>query len=146
MRDLVDRAWDYSVGRLQEAGGSIYVLAEPLQTVLAIYAAQGIIDNGGLEYFFESDFDDSPPYEYFVKAFRRVGAEHAADCIETAAKMFPFSNPHLYESKRRQWLESIRDHEGHQFKRLSNAVCGDSTAFLKLVDYVERNRHAFGPA
>jgi hypothetical protein len=119
------------------------LLSEPLQTVLVVEAAQGIIDNGGLEYFYEADFPENPPYLMFVDAYRRIGAVAGAMCIEASARMFPFSNPHLYESKRRAWIEGVKNDESHEFVALSRKICGDESVFAKLGEYVERNRSAF---
>lgn len=143
MSSLLDRASDFAFARLKEAGNDISRLPIPLQTVAVIYSVQGIIDNGGLEYLFESDFDGTPEYSFFVEAYRRVGAESAASCIETAAAMFPFPQPHLHEDKRQQWLENVRDDEGHLFVKLSRKVCGDEAVFAKLAEYVDSNQNAF---
>src|SRR3954462_213387 len=74
---------------------SAYQLKEPLLTVWAVEQAQGIIDNGGFQYFFENDWPENPEYSLFVDAFRRIGAAEAADCIQDAASMFPSSTPQL---------------------------------------------------
>ena len=118
-------------------------LSEPLQTVLIVEAAQGIIDNGGLEYFYEADFPRNPPYSVFVKAYRRIGAEFGAKCIETTSGMFPFPQPHLHEARRQEWLEKVGENKEHEFVRLSQRLCGDESVFACLGDYVERNRGAF---
>jgi hypothetical protein len=44
-----------SNARVQEVGGDVSLLPEPVQTVVVVDTSQGIIDNGGLEYFYESD-------------------------------------------------------------------------------------------
>ncbi len=119
-------------------------LAEPIQTVVAIYTAQGVIDNGGLEYFYESDFPGNPEYSFFVEAFRRIGAESVASCIEVSSRMFPFARPQLHEARRQQWLDAVKDDESHEFARLSRQACGDQSVLPKLAEYVERNRGAYG--
>ncbi len=143
MSSLLDRASDFTFARLKEAGNDISRLPIPLQTVAVIYSVQGIIDNGGLEYLFESDFNGTPEYSFFVEVYRRVGAESAASCIETAAAMFPFSQPHLHEEKRQKWLENVRDDESHLFVKLSRKVCSDETVFAKLAEHVGSNQNAF---
>jgi len=134
---------DFALAQLKEMGGDILSLPTPLQTVVAVESAQGIIDNGGLEYFYEADFVGSPEYGFFVSAYRRIGAETAAMCIEATAAMFPFVQPHLHESKRIGWLDGVRGDENHQFVKLSRKVCGDEAVFRKLAQYVEANREAF---
>lgn len=143
MSSLLERASDFAFARLKDAGNDFSRLSTPLQTVAVIYSVQGIIDNGGLEYLFESDFDGTPEYSFFVEAYRRVGAESAASCIEVAAALFPFSQPHLHEAKRQKWLEDVREDESHKFVKLSRIVCGDKAVFAKLAEYVDENQDAF---
>jgi hypothetical protein len=142
-QSLLDQASAYATARVKEAGGDVSRLSEPVQTVAVIDTAQGIIDNGGLEYFYESDFPGNPPYSFFVETFRRIGAESVASCIEVTSRMFPFSEPHLYEAKRQQWLDEVKEDETHEFVRLSRRACGDESVFRKLAEYVEKNRDAF---
>jgi hypothetical protein len=104
------RPYDYAVSRLHEASGDIEALPLALQTLLVVESAQGIIDNGGLEYFYEADFPNNPPYSVFVEAYRRIGAESAASCIESTARMFPFEEPQLFEGLRQLWLEKLDDY------------------------------------
>lgn len=141
---LLERVSECATARVQEAGGDVHQLPEPLLTVVVIETAQGIIDNGGLEYFYESDFQGNPPYTFFVETFRRIGAESVASCIEETSRMFPFSQPHLYEAKRQQWLDTVKHDEQHAFVRLSRRACGDESIFQKLAEYVEKNRDAYG--
>lgn len=140
---LLDRASAYATACVKQAHGDVLQLPLPVQTVAVIDTAQGIIDNGGLEYFYESDFPGAPSYSFFVDAYRRIGAETAASCLEASARMFPFSEPHLHEAKRLEWLESVRDDESHEFVKLSRKICGDQAVFLKLAEYVEANCGAF---
>ena len=41
--------------------------------VVIVYSAWGLIENGGFQYFFESNFPGDPPYDVFTQAFRSVG-------------------------------------------------------------------------
>jgi hypothetical protein len=66
-------------------------LPRPRQVFAIIYSAQGIIDNGGFQYLFESDWPNKPPYTMFSDAYREVGATDVADWLDQAASMFPFS-------------------------------------------------------
>ncbi len=93
---------------------SPYLLPEPLLTVWAVEQAQGVIDNGGLGYFYENDWPQNPPYSVFWDAFRRIGASEAAQCIETTAKLFPSECPELDFQMRRDYLNFSRDKAGSQ--------------------------------
>lgn len=143
---LLDRAIAYSIACVEAAAGDVFQLPLPVQTVAVVQTTQGIIDNGGLEYFYESDFVGTPPYSFFVDTFRRIGAEAAATRIEASALMFPFSDPHLNEAKRQQWLDGVKECETHEFVVLSRAACGDASVFAKLAEYIEGNRSAFAEA
>ena len=137
------RAYDYALSRLHAASGDIEALPLALQTLLIVESAQGIIDNGGLAFFYEADFPNNPPYATFVEAYRRIGAESAAACIEATAGMFPFSDPHFFEPLRQLWLEKLCEDPGGEFHRLSDRICGDPSVWTRLEEYVEKNRHAF---
>ena len=78
--------------------GDMEALPVPLRTLLMVEAAQGMIDSGGLEYFYEADFPNNPAYDVFVQAYRRIGAESAAECIEASALMFPFAEAAALEA------------------------------------------------
>jgi Domain of unknown function (DUF4375) len=137
---LLAAACDYAFKRLEDADGSLTKLPLALQTVVVVTSAQGVIDNGGLEYFYENDYPHNPPYSLFVAAYRRIGALEAADCIEQTAAMFPFRNPHFHHEKRRGFMER---EASPQFRALSGRICGDKTVWGKVADYVKQNRAAF---
>lgn len=137
--------YDYAVSCLHAAAGDLDALPVPLQTLLVVESAQGIIDNGGLEYFYETDFPNNPPYSVFVEAYRRIGADAAASCIEQTAAMFPFLEPHLFEPLRQVWLERFRADRDGEFARLARCIGGDRTVWAKLSEYVAKNRSAFVP-
>ena len=138
----LDQASEFAFARLKGAGGDISSLPTPLQTVVIVTSAQGIIDNGGLEYFYESDFDGTPPYSLFVEAYRRIGAESAATCIENSQRMFQIDQAHQHEKKRQEWLEAVRNNEDHEFVKLSRMICGDESVWKKLAEYVAMNDDA----
>ena len=54
------------------------------KVVVMVTAAQGIIDNGGFDYFFEDQFEGNPDYEEFVKVFNEIGARESAEAIQKA--------------------------------------------------------------
>lgn len=138
----LDQPYDYAVSCLGAAGGDMEALPLPLQTLLVVEMAQTLIDSGGLEYFYEADFPNNPPYEVFVQAYRRIGAESAADCIEASAQMFPFAEPHFFEELRQVWLEKMRIDP--QFAGFGERIRGDASVWEKLSHYVQRNIDAFG--
>ena len=138
----LDQPYDYAVSCLAAAGGDVEALPLPLQTLLLVEMAQTLIDSGGLEYFYEADFPNNPAYDVFVQAYRRIGAESAADCIEASALMFPFAEPHFFEELRQGWLEKMRIDP--QFAGLGERITGDASVWQKLSQYVQRNIDVFG--
>lgn len=129
---------------------SVYQLEEPLLTVWAVEGAQGIIDNGGFQYFFENDWPENPEYSLFVDSFRRIGAAEAADCIQDAASMFPFSMPHLDCDMRREHMDFLRQKERTEESVLDKLgfrvmdLGGDT--LIRLVAYVRTHLEHFPTA
>lgn len=135
--------YDHAVTALHDAGGDLELLPIPLRTLLMIESAQGMIESGGLEYFYEADFPNNPPYSAFAEAYRRIGAGGAADCIEQSAAMFPFEEPQLFEPLRQLWLEKWSLEGDGAFARLSARISGDVSVWTLLAAYVEAHRAAF---
>lgn len=144
MDEFLDKVSDFAFEQLDKVGGDIEKLPLPLQTVVVIYTSQGIIDNGGFEYFFESDFPNQPSYNLFSESYRRIGAESAANNIDKAVKLFGFDNPHLHENKRRAFLEAL-DEEA-TFIKLGEEICGDENVWEKLGVYAKSEKNAFNEA
>jgi hypothetical protein len=139
----LDAAADVAFACLERVDGDVSKLDEPLQTVVVIFSAQGVIDNGAFAYFFGNNFPGNPPYSLFVEAYRRIGATEAAANIERAAGMFPFPQPHLSVEERRAFMDSLE--EDSEFFSLGDRVCGDETVWRKLDRYVLDTVSAFQP-
>ena len=137
----LDRASAIAFKRLEDARGDLASLPEPSRIVAIIYSAKGVIDNGGFEYFFESDWPGRPPYSLFSDAYRRIGADVAAECIAQATSLFPFADPHLAGDRRRSFIASLPKHS--EFLSLGDSVCGDRRVWEKLEAYVKRHESAF---
>src|SRR5450631_3474586 len=75
-----------------------------MRHVVYVDAAQGLIDNGGLQYFFESNFPNCPEYSRFIDAYRAIGATEEAQALEAAVALFPFSEPHKFVQRRNDFL------------------------------------------
>jgi hypothetical protein len=115
-------------------------LALPVRTLALVHAAQGVIDNGGLQYFFESDFPGTPDYALFVEAYRAIGADDAAITLERAVALFPFDAPHKHVKKRNEFLENFLDENEEPvdspFEPLTDKLCGNKSVWEKLKKYV----------
>lgn len=140
---ILDKAMDFAFAQLDAAGGDPARLPIPLQTVVVVFAAQGMIDNGGLELFFESDFPGQPPYSFITDAYRRIGAVPGAECIDSAAMLFSFEAPQLSQERRRAFLAEVAQDPGHLFGRFSDSICGDETIWNQLNAYILKNRTLF---
>lgn len=105
IEDLLDRASDEAFARFAAAGEDFSALPDPIKTVVIVCGAQGVIDNGGLDYFYRGDWPGQPPYSTFSEAYRRIGATLAAESIEGTASLFPFAEPHRHKELRRQYLD-----------------------------------------
>ena len=137
---MLDRAVKVAFRTLDAAGGDARRLPVPMATVVCVYGAQGVIDNGGFQYFFENDWPCQPPYSMFWKAYARIGAHEAAAAIESAVALFPFARPHRSRAKREAFMAARS--RSDRFFRL-DTVCGDATVWPKLEAYVRANASAF---
>lgn len=127
----------------EKVAGALRKCAVPVQVVLLVDSAQGIIDNGGLRYFYEVDFEEQGPYSDFVEAYRAIGAEDAATLLERSIRLFPFPDPHLHELKRQRWLDQIQEDESHEFNYISAKLIGHQVVFPKLKEYMARHWEHF---
>lgn len=80
-------------------------LDHPCRMVVIVYSAWGLIENGGLKYFFESNFPDDPPYEVFIQAFSSVGFTDIALRFSKLISLFPFDEPHKFPRKRQEFID-----------------------------------------
>jgi hypothetical protein len=131
----LDAARDAIFARFAAAGEDPARLPEIDQTVVAVYGAQGVIDNGGLKFFFENDWPGNPPYSLFVEAYRRVGAVGVAELLDRAIRRFPFAEPHKHQELRLDFMASL-DEEDEFF---GEAACGDPIVWERLEEYVRDN-------
>lgn len=137
----VERIWPFVQRELDRVGGDPGCLTLPARTVWLAASAQGYIDSGGLRSFFEAGFPGDPPYFVFAEALRRIGAGEAAACIEKAAGLFPFRNPHKCRSWRARFLSSLE--EGHPFFLIDELARGNRDVWRLLWKYIEAHKEYF---
>jgi hypothetical protein len=109
----------------------------PSQTIAVLYTVQAIIDNGGFRYFFENDTPFKPPYSFISDAYRRIGMVEHADRLDKAVKKFPFNDPHLYQEKRLEFMESLKEED--EFFELGFQVCCDESVWVAMDEYAFKN-------
>jgi hypothetical protein len=116
----------------------------PRQVFITIYSAQGIIDNGGFGYFFESDWPGQPPYSRFSDAYRDIGAANVAGFIDRAASLFGIADPHLHRNARLRYLnENCRNEDAELIKLGYSAIDESRCVFRLLEEYVRRHADDF---
>ena len=136
--DFLDAASDVALARLKSADGDVSRLDDPFRTVAVIYSAQGVIDNGGLRYFFENDWPGQPPYSAFSEAYRAIGASPEARAIEAGAAMFPFPTPEREETRRRRLLQGSG---AERIEALDASFKSD--VWARLAEYAQAHKDAF---
>jgi hypothetical protein len=129
--------------RLEAAGGDMSRLPEPLQVVLLIDGAQGVIDNGGYVYFFEEDWPNIPSYDDFISAYEAIGCEQQAVDLRRVVATFPFENPHLHKEQRQAFMDARYDKSEFCIPEWGNALCGDTDVWEKLARYYEMHEDDF---
>lgn len=143
MADLVIETVDLIFDALRKNTRDVNALSKEMQTVLRVHSAQGVIDNGGLQYFFESNWEGRPPYKMFIDAYREIGASAAADRLEEAVALFNFPDPHLDADKRCTRMEELWDDPDRRFGKLDLKSCGDKSVWRDLEKYIKRHASAF---
>jgi hypothetical protein len=131
----LDRVANECFAKLEAAGGDPRSLPIRERTIVVVYAAQGVIDNGGFQYLFESDFPGCPPYSLIVSAYRRIGAREAAECLDRAIRMFPFARPHRSQEKRLSFMKALAPNS--PFFALGDRVCGDQRVLQALERFAQ---------
>lgn len=143
---ILKRASKIAFKKLAEVDRDARGLEEPFRTVAVVYAAQGVIDNGGFFYFFASDWPGNPPYSLFVDAYRRIGSEGAADAIDHAAKSFGIPSPETNSDFRNSFMDRHflnADTEGDSAVEWNDCVCGDKQVWANLATWIQEHGSAF---
>ena len=123
---------------------SLAVMPRPRRVFAMIYSAQGTIDNGGFQYFFEADWPERPPYSTFSDSYRAIGATDVANWLDQAAAMFPFAEPHLHRSERVKYLREFCVKGDSPMGMLSGeAIDASARVFTRLAEYVRLNSGHF---
>lgn len=145
---LSDRSREVIAHALQEVSrvGDPACLPKAVRTVALVHAAQGVIDNGGLYYFFGDDFPSAPPYSVFISAYRVVGATAEADALTRAVGLFPFTEPHRFVDRRRDVLAAFRreyTERENPFEVLTHVFYRDRNVWRCLEAYIQANSDCF---
>lgn len=132
--ELLEAFSDLAFKKLAKADDRMEQLEEPYQTVVTIYSAQGVIDNGGMVYFFENDWPHHQPYSDFADAYERIGRHGAAEALRHAADSFEVPNPERDKEARREYIKVNQSRfDGMVW---DDCICGDKEVFPHLADWV----------
>jgi hypothetical protein len=142
-KDVLDKAASYAFNSLKRHEGKIERLPEVMQTLIRVYSAQGVLDNGGLQYFFESDWNGNPAYSTFVESYRQIGAMDAAEALDRAVSLFDFENPHLDAKRRQDRMEELWEDHSNEFANLDARLCGNESVWTQLKRFVEQHTEVF---
>ena len=113
-RDNIDETFD----KIMASGFNVNTAPLQNKVVVMITTAQGIIDNGGFDYFFESEFEDSPDMQDFVTVYKEIGAIESAVAIEKALKINASGMLAIYDA-----LNEVMFRESDSnFKKLSEYI------------------------
>ncbi|TWU05339.1 DMP19 family protein [Allorhodopirellula heiligendammensis] len=133
--------------KLKAVGNDVGQLLEPYRTLILVESAQGVIDNGGLIYFFEMDWPGCPPYRIFSDAYRRIGLDEAAEDIDNAAKSFGFEFPERFRERRQEFMDKqfgTEDDDGEEIDGLwevqwTDRICGNDSVWQSLSLWASKN-------
>lgn len=143
MTENIDKALKLAKIKVKKAGGNLNNVQRSVATFTMVYSAQGVIDNGGYRYFFESDWPNNPPYAKFVEAYSAIGCKKQSHDIDRVASTFPFENPHLNKRKRVKFIETNYDEDEFEVKGWGEKLCGDKQVWEKLESYYLENINDF---
>ena len=139
LEDLSNRGFEL----LDANEGDFTALPKPVATLLRVQGAQGIIDNGGYRYFFEKNWEGTPPYSAFIEAYEEIGCHAQAADLARVVATFPFEQPHLHEQLRNRFIEEFFDEKSYCVLPWGEALCGDRTVWQKLEAYADRHSSEF---
>jgi Domain of unknown function (DUF4375) len=95
--------------------------------VLSVWHASGIIENGGLQYFYEQDLDP----EAVADAYQEIGCSECAEVLRLSWSLFPDRVATAGRDARVRFVEDNRglfDHLDHRFwkfdKRMQQRLAG----------------------
>ena len=94
--------------------------------------------------FFESDFPDVPEYSVFSDAYRAIGADDVAGCLERAVALFQFPVPHLdLEGRTRYLAEHCSGYKGEMCELGDRMIKQSDRVFSLLADYIRKHPDDF---
>jgi hypothetical protein len=131
---VTDTDFDYVDGivcRAEErkTAAGVCALRSEEKHAMAIWAAVGVIGNGGFQYFFENELSA----EESAEAFDSIGMPKTADIFRTALSLFPGGRPQSDWAEALAFIQSRED----LFAKLSAQIWdADAEAKSRLASYL----------
>ena len=107
MADLID----VTVDRIVKNGFDPIHSPFAHKVAVMLTTAQGIIDNGGFEYFFGVPFNMESNIEDFVTVYETVGAIESAKAFREALSRSQIPNPTYEDLNQILWTESENNYQ-----------------------------------
>jgi len=146
--EFIDQLDEIAMDKAEDCDGQAHLLPEPFRTLAIIFSAQGVIDNGGLIYFFENDWPGTPDYEVFIEAYKNIGMVDCALCLASAVSAFEVDRPHENLEARRQFIEVNYDEGSFEVKGWNDVICGNESVWVKLAKWakVQKEFREYSPS
>ena len=138
--DLLDALSDDAFRQMSAVDDDLARMEEPYKTIAIIYSSQGVIDNGGLTYFFANDWPHKPPYSEYADAYERIGCIEAANALRSAAASFTIERPELHRERRLAYIEANYDEATLGVKGWDDCICGDERVWENLAAWARTIR------
>lgn len=110
--------------------------------VIYLVAATGIIENGGLRYFYENYFPDGVLHAEIAGCYRNIGMEKVAELIEKSAACFPAGHPQPELDARNEFLYDVGLNDA--FDKIDADLFSETAYFeKKMAAYIRNNIEYF---
>jgi len=128
--DLVNNLFCKLVDKKERKGNSSLAVEEVV--VLSIWHASGIIENGGIQYFFEQELDA----EAVACAYEQIGCDKCAELLRLALSLFP---AHIHQAGRSERIKHVEDNK-EIFEKLSSAFWkADKEMEPQLAEFIRKH-------
>ncbi len=113
---------------------------ETERVVMITWSAMGIIDNGGFEYLFSSDFDGDPGFRLTFGVFETLGVERAVSAFREALALFPDSVPDPDLETRMHRYKQVPEETRESINRKFWSAGWDNEIVTRLAAYIREHQ------